>query len=133
MPTIGMNFSRPGAQVVGQYFNFIHLGFEGYQHRMKTLEAIACYLADSIAKLGPLRLVSHPFGQLPVFAVSLDPAISNWTSQPKPPSTCCSFAFDKYEGKDLYPPFLKHAATAKILSCVSGNVCTPGPNHRSWK
>ncbi len=79
MPTIGMNFSRPGAQVVGQYFNFIHLGFEGYQHRMKTLEAIACYLADSIAKLGPLRLVSHPLGQLPVFAVSLDPAISNWT------------------------------------------------------
>jgi glutamate decarboxylase len=79
MPTIGMNFSRPGAQVVGQYFNFIHLGFEGYQHRMKTLEAIACHLADSIAKLGPLRLVSHPLGQLPVFAVSLDPAISNWT------------------------------------------------------
>ena len=79
MPTIGMNFSRPGAQVVGQYFNFIHLGFEGYQHRMKTLEAIACYLADSIAKLGPLRLVSHPLGQLPVFAVSLDPVISNWT------------------------------------------------------
>ena len=79
MPTIGMNFSRPGAQVVGQYFNFIHLGFEGYQHRMKTLEAIACYLADSIAKLGPLRLVSHPLGQLPVFAVCLDPAVRNWT------------------------------------------------------
>ncbi len=79
MPTIGMNFSRPGAQVVGQYFNFIHLGHKGYQHRMKTLEAIACYLADSIAKLGPLRLLSHPLGQLPVFAMSLDPAISNWT------------------------------------------------------
>jgi glutamate decarboxylase len=79
MPTIGMNFSRPGAQVVGQYFNFIHLGFEGYQHRMRTLEAIACYLADRIAQLGPLRLVSHPLGQLPVFAVSLDPAITHWT------------------------------------------------------
>jgi len=78
-PTIGMNFSRPGAQVVAQYFNFLHLGREGYRLRMKTLETIACYLADSIAKLGLLRLVSHPLGQLPVFAMSLDPAISNWT------------------------------------------------------
>ena len=79
MPTIGMNFSRPGAQVVGQYFNFIHLGREGYTHRMNVLEAIACHLADNIARLGPLRLISHPLGQLPVFAVSLDPSIRTWT------------------------------------------------------
>ncbi len=79
MPTIGMNFSRPGAQVVGQYFNFIHLGREGYRHRMNTLEAIACHLADGIAALGPLRLLSHPAGQLPVFAVEAEPSISNWT------------------------------------------------------
>lgn len=26
-----LNFSRPGAQVIAQYFNFLHLGFEGYK------------------------------------------------------------------------------------------------------
>jgi glutamate decarboxylase len=79
MPTIGMNFSRPGAQVVGQYFNFLHLGREGFAHRMATLEAIACHLADGIQSLPSLRLVSHPLGQLPVFAVELDPSVLNWS------------------------------------------------------
>lgn len=79
MPTIGMNFSRPGAQVVGQYFNFLHLGREGFQQRMATLEAIACHLADGIAAMAPLRLLSHPAGQLPVFAVALEPGVTNWS------------------------------------------------------
>jgi glutamate decarboxylase len=79
MPTIGMNFSRPGAQVVGQYFNFLHLGQEGFQQRMATLEAIACHLADGIAAMAPLRLLSHPAGQLPVFAVALEPGVTNWS------------------------------------------------------
>ena len=30
MPTFALNFSRPGAQVVAQYYNFLRLGFEGY-------------------------------------------------------------------------------------------------------
>ena len=79
MPTIGMNFSRPGAQVVGQYFNFLHLGRTGYAHRMATLEAIACRLADGIAAMPQFRLISHPMGQLPVFAVELDQAVTGWT------------------------------------------------------
>ena len=79
MPTIGMNFSRPGAQVVGQYFNFLHLGREGYCQRMASLEAIACHMADNLAAMAPLQLVSHPRGQLPVFALELDPAITTWT------------------------------------------------------
>jgi len=79
MPTIGMNFSRPGAQVVGQYFNFLHLGRTGYTHRMAALEAIACRVADGIAAMPQFRLVSHPMGQLPVFAVELDQAVTDWT------------------------------------------------------
>jgi glutamate decarboxylase len=77
-PTIGMNFSRPGAQVVGQYYNFIHLGRHGYRHRMQALEAIACHLADGIAAIAPLRLVNHPLGQLPVFCVELDQQVRHW-------------------------------------------------------
>ncbi len=32
MPTFALNFSRPGAQVIAQYYNFIRLGFEGYKN-----------------------------------------------------------------------------------------------------
>jgi glutamate decarboxylase len=31
MPTFALNFSRPGAQIVAQYYNFLRLGFEGYR------------------------------------------------------------------------------------------------------
>ena len=31
MPTFALNFSRPGNQVLAQYYNFIRLGFEGYR------------------------------------------------------------------------------------------------------
>lgn len=78
-PTIGINFSRPGAQVVAQYFHFLHLGRRGYVNRMAALEAIACHLADRLAAMPALRLVSHPRGQLPVFCVELDPALRGWT------------------------------------------------------
>jgi glutamate decarboxylase len=78
-PTIGLNFSRPGAPVVAQYFNFLHLGRRGYRHRMQALEAIACHLADGIAAIPPLRLVSHPVGQLPVFCVELERPERHWS------------------------------------------------------
>ena len=31
MPTFALNFSRPGSEVVAQYFMFASLGFEGYR------------------------------------------------------------------------------------------------------
>ena len=31
MPTFALNFSRPGSQVIGQYYNFLRLGFLGYK------------------------------------------------------------------------------------------------------
>ena len=33
MPTFALNFSRPGNQIVAQYYNFVRLGFEGYRAR----------------------------------------------------------------------------------------------------
>ena len=38
MPTFALNFSRPGAQVVAQYYNFLRLGFEGYR-RVQAVRA----------------------------------------------------------------------------------------------
>ena len=31
MPTFQINFSRPAGQIIGQYYNFLRLGHEGYQ------------------------------------------------------------------------------------------------------
>ena len=31
MPTFALNFSRPGGQIVSQYYNFLRLGREGYR------------------------------------------------------------------------------------------------------
>jgi glutamate decarboxylase len=74
MPTFTLNFSRPGNQIVGQYYNFLRLGREGYTRIMVASRDIALYLSDKIAKLGPFELLSRG-DTIPVFAFKLkDPS-----------------------------------------------------------
>ena len=47
---VGLNFSRPGAQILGQYYNYIRLGFEGYKAIQKNSLEIARYIWSQIAK-----------------------------------------------------------------------------------
>jgi glutamate decarboxylase len=70
MPTFALNFSRPGAQVAAQYYNFLRLGFSGYRQVQQTAQDIARYLSGEIAKLGPFELLSDG-SDLPVFAFKL--------------------------------------------------------------
>ncbi len=58
MPTFTLNFSRPGNQVVGQYYNFIRLGRSGYTRVMQTLQGIALTLSKRIGEMGPYSIVS---------------------------------------------------------------------------
>ena len=58
MPTFTLNFSRPGNQVVGQYYNFIRLGRSGYTRVMKALQDTATTLARGIAEIGPFSVIS---------------------------------------------------------------------------
>ncbi|MEQ6902595.1 glutamate decarboxylase [Nocardioides sp. YIM 152588] len=58
MPTFTLNFSRPGNQLVGQYYNFVRLGRDGYTRIMETLRDVAQSLAAGIADLGPFTVVS---------------------------------------------------------------------------
>jgi glutamate decarboxylase len=53
MPTFALNFSRPGSEVVAQYFMFNHLGFEGYRLVQQQSSDFARYLANDIEKIGP--------------------------------------------------------------------------------
>ncbi|MGE2832399.1 glutamate decarboxylase [Mycobacterium sp. SMC-4] len=48
MPTFTLNFSRPGNQVVGQYYNFLRLGRDGYTTVMHTLSDTAQWLAREL-------------------------------------------------------------------------------------
>ncbi len=70
MPTFTLNFSRPGNQIVAQYYNFLRLGFAGYKRIMQTLQKIAQGLAHEIAKSLPFVAVSDG-SAIPVFALKL--------------------------------------------------------------
>ena len=62
-----LNFSRPGAQVIAQYYNLIHLGFEGYRGIMENALANARLLSKALESTGWYRCVSdihRPKGQL---------------------------------------------------------------------
>lgn len=78
MPTFALNFSRPGAQVIGQYYNFLRLGFEGFRKVQQYSRDVATRLADKIAELGPFELLTRG-DELPVFAFVLKQEIENYT------------------------------------------------------
>ncbi len=57
MPTFALNFSRPGGQIVAQYYNFLRLGIEGYRKIQTACYEAAQYLAQEIDKLGPFKVL----------------------------------------------------------------------------
>ncbi len=78
MPTFALNFSRPGAQVVGQYYNFLRLGFEGYRLVQQTSRDTATWLSGQVGALGPFELVTDG-SELPVFAFRLADEVDGYT------------------------------------------------------
>ncbi len=57
MRDIALNFSRPGGQVVAQYYNFLRLGVEGYRKIHSACYETAQFLAVEIGKLGPFEII----------------------------------------------------------------------------
>ncbi len=52
---VGLNFSRPAAQILGQYYQFIRLGFQGYKEVQQNSMAVADYLHAEIGKMAPFQ------------------------------------------------------------------------------
>ena len=67
MPTFALNFSRSGANVAAQYYNFLRLGFDGYQRVQQACQDVALHLSGEIARIGPFELLTEGH-DLPVFA-----------------------------------------------------------------
>jgi glutamate decarboxylase len=78
MPTFALNFSRPGSEVIAQYFMFVSLGADGYRAVQRGSSAVAQHIAREIAEIGPYRLITDG-SDLPVFAFALRPEITNYT------------------------------------------------------
>merc|ERR1711939_1150076 len=53
-----LNFSRPGAQIIAQYYNLIHLGFNGYRAIMENALANARLLSKALEATGWYTCVS---------------------------------------------------------------------------
>ncbi|WP_334170373.1 glutamate decarboxylase [Sinomonas sp.] len=70
MPTFALNFSRPGAQVLLQYYLFLRLGIEGYRAVHAACREVAEYLAREIGAMEPFELWNDG-SDIPVFAWSL--------------------------------------------------------------
>jgi len=78
MPTFALNFSRPGSQVVAQYYNFLRLGFAGYRREQGYARKVALYTSAAIAEMGPFELLTKG-DELPVFAFKLKDEVKNFT------------------------------------------------------
>ncbi len=70
MPTFTLNFSRPGNQVVGQYYNFLRLGRSGYGQVMSCLSGTARWLSDQLRKSRHFEVISDG-SAIPVVAFRL--------------------------------------------------------------
>ena len=70
MPTFTLNFSRPGNQVVGQYYNFLRLGRAGYMQVMQTLSDTARWFSDQLRTSQHFDVISDG-SAIPVVAFKL--------------------------------------------------------------
>ncbi len=75
MPTFALNFSRPGGQVICQYYLMLRLGMDGYRRIHQSCYDVAQYFASRIAALGPFELLFDGASRDGIPAVS-------WTMRP---------------------------------------------------
>jgi glutamate decarboxylase len=57
MPTFAINFSRPGGQIVCQYYNLLRLGREGYKKVQQGCYDVGKFFAQGIEKMGIFEMV----------------------------------------------------------------------------
>lgn len=70
MPTFALNFSRPGGQIIAQYYNFIRLGKEGYRRVQQACYDTAMYVSQEIAALGHFDIINDGSPEVGIPAVS---------------------------------------------------------------
>ena len=74
MPTFALNFSRPGAQVIGQYYEFIRLGREGFTAVQQAARDAAMRLSKELESRPEFHCITDG-SELPVFAFTTAPDV----------------------------------------------------------
>lgn len=77
--SIAINFSRSGAHIIAQYYNFIRFGFNGYKAVMENTRDVAKTLAKNLRELGIFDILVDG-SKLPLVCWKLkDNANRKWT------------------------------------------------------
>ena len=79
IPTMAINFSRSASQIIGQYYNFLRYGFEGYRQIHQRTKDVAMFLASELEKTGLFQIYNNG-ENLPIVCYKLkDDVKVNWT------------------------------------------------------
>lgn len=70
MPTLAINFSRSASQIIGQYYNFLRFGFEGYKKIHERTKDVAMYISKEIEKTGLFTIYNNG-NNLPIVCYKL--------------------------------------------------------------
>ena len=71
LPNFALNFSRPGGQIIAQYYNLLRLGKEGYRRIHQACYDTAQYLAAELQKIGPFEMLYDAKGGIPALCFKL--------------------------------------------------------------
>jgi glutamate decarboxylase len=79
MPTMAINFSHSASHLIGQYYNFIRYGKEGYRSVHRNTRKVAMFLAKMIEDTGYFHIYNDG-SQLPIVCYALkETARINWS------------------------------------------------------
>lgn len=79
VPSISINFSRPGNQVLAQYYQFIRLGWQGYKDVQANSTSICIYIREELRKMNIFEFFSDEMPN-PLFIWKLkDDPKRKWT------------------------------------------------------
>lgn len=78
MPTYTLNFSRSSIGILGQYYNFLRLGKEGYRDIMNNCLENAQFLSKKLAESGMFEMINES-QHLPIVAMRLKESIKGFS------------------------------------------------------
>jgi glutamate decarboxylase len=111
-----LNFSRPGAQVIAQYYNLIHLGFNGYRQIMEHVLSNARLLSNALESTGWFECVSdihRPKGSYYLEKGKSEETESETSEAYNPGLPVVAFCFTKEFVKEF--PHAKQESLSKLL------------------
>tara|TARA_R110002072_G_scaffold94336_2_gene208489 strand:- start:414 stop:1796 length:1383 start_codon:yes stop_codon:yes gene_type:complete len=79
MATFALNFSRPGGEIIAQYYNFLRLGREGYRRIQQACADTAQWLGAELAKIDAFEMIYAGQGALPCVTYRLTDAGHGFT------------------------------------------------------